>query len=64
MQLGAEAYCYVRINAPCLTLNRLQIMMVGRKTTVKLVFDECKVISYIILNCNFELKFKFSCTKI
>ena len=35
MQIGAEAYNYVMINAP-MTLNRLQkLMMVGRETSIR-----------------------------
>ena len=36
-QLGEKDYCYVMINAPmtCLTLNRLQSMIVGRETSIQ-----------------------------
>ena len=36
-QLGTETYYYVIINAPmrCLSLNRLQSLMVGHKTSIR-----------------------------
>ena len=41
MQLGAEVYYYVKINAPItyLSLNRLQIIIVGRETNTQTLVE-------------------------